>query len=135
MPRKAPDSPLFTGIAANTPYLTVLYADLTPGTACPYNNTGDSYGYVQCTGQQIAPYLVLTSANCLSAKLQFQKLQAECPNAAVVEIEGKVKESAELAGFVGPANSCTVPDLHCLQACLLHSSLVQGEIDTLWIKD
>jgi hypothetical protein len=85
------------GIAANTPYLTVMFGDLSPGTVCPYNDT--NLGYVQCTGQQIAPYLVLTSANCLSAKLQFQKLQAECPNAQVLDIEGEVAGLTGLAGL------------------------------------
>lgn len=81
-------SPPFTGVAKNVPYLMIYIADLAEDTTCPYNTSTDTLPPpLVCTGQQLAPYLVLTSEHCLSGAAV--KALPGCAAAEVIDIEGK----------------------------------------------
>jgi hypothetical protein len=84
-PRNALGVPPFTGVQSNALYLQIFIADYTAGTQCPYNS--ETEGRVYCTGQQIAPSLVLTAEHCLSAA--GVRADPDCANAEVTDIIGK----------------------------------------------
>lgn len=84
-PRIGLGEPPFTGVQSNALYLQIFIADYTPGTQCPYNSETEYPVY--CTGQQIAPSLVLTAEHCLSAA--GVRADPDCANAEVTDIIGK----------------------------------------------
>jgi hypothetical protein len=93
-PRVAAPSPPWTGtINGAMATVTVAFADTTPGTTCPYKDEATAVTYL-CTGQQIAPYLLLTAAHCMEtwaiaatpgcANIELKAIYSAWPGARVV---------------------------------------------------
>jgi hypothetical protein len=80
-PREAVPDPT-QGIPGNTPWVLTYWADLTPGTSCPYTPT--NLVLTACTGSQLAPFLVLAAAHCVDPTGLASV--AGCANIQVVRI-------------------------------------------------
>ena len=96
-PRVAEGVPPFTGVAGNTALLLIYLADLNEGTTCPYNSTKKTPALIICTGVQIAPYLVLTSASCLAG--ENIKGIPGCADSELADVFGKFPITATLFPF------------------------------------
>lgn len=80
-PRTAIAPPPWTGINAAMATLTVVFADLTDGTTCPY--TPDTPTTNLGTAQMIAPYLALTAAHVMST---VTVKEPNCANVKLVAV-------------------------------------------------
>lgn len=84
-PRIGVGSPPWTGADANVVLLLIVVADISTGTTCPYNNSKPAI-YI-CTGQQIAPYLVLTAEHCVNG-MNAVNVQG-CENSELIDLYGE----------------------------------------------
>lgn len=84
-PRVAVGNPPFGGVTGNTALLQVFVGDASENTTCEYNVTRP--GIVLCTGEQIAPYFVLTAAHCLAGDQLVD--QPGCENSGLFDVIGK----------------------------------------------
>lgn len=67
--------PSFTGLASNAPWLVLYWADTRPNTTCPW--TQHHLLLTGCTGNQLAPHLVLTAAHCVDVAHKQQAKKCE----------------------------------------------------------
>jgi hypothetical protein len=72
------------GLAANTPWVLSYWADFTPGSTCKYTPP-TNFALTACTGNQLAPYLVLTAAHCVDDARKRGPLK--CPNIRLAAIQ------------------------------------------------
>lgn len=95
-------NPPFAGMKGASVLIIVYFADPTEGTSCEF--TPDNLGYAQCTGQQIGPYLVLTSQACLDTA-QIRYLPG-CENSELVDAGGECKSESLLSASVCASALC-----------------------------
>jgi hypothetical protein len=86
-PRMPVSSPPWSGtINGAMATVTVMFADLTPGTTCPYKDENTAVKFL-CTGQQLAPYMLLSAAHCVES---WSLVEAPgCANIALTAIYGE----------------------------------------------
>jgi hypothetical protein len=78
--------PPYDGVGGNTVLILTYVADyFNPNTTCPFNYTNEAT--ILCTGQQIGPYLVLTSSNCLAGEALVGR--PGCENSQLVDAYGE----------------------------------------------
>jgi hypothetical protein len=109
-PRVAEGVPPFTGVAGNTALLLVYLADLNPDTTCPYNSTKKTPALIICTGVQIAPYLVLTSASCLAGE-NIQGIPG-CAQSELADVFGECTATVAVALLHAVSSCCDMVTRH-----------------------
>lgn len=81
-PRRAVQN--FTGIQQNAPWVITYWADLTPNTTCKW--TPSHLLLSGCTGNQLAPHLVLTAAHCVDVELKRSDADDSCQLLSLVRV-------------------------------------------------